>query len=244
VALYRDNGIVLRTYKLAEADRIGVLLTEHHGKVRAVAKGVRKATSKLGGRVEPGTHYAAMLFEGRGDLHRITQLDVIDAFHNIRNDYDRLTRMGAVLEVAEQLSQDHEPNEALYRMVLGVLRTLDERDSAVLVGAFYWKALALEGFRPELDICVGCGADPSSDPDVELIGFDVVEGVLCRSCRRGQSISADALGVLRLILGGQLGAALNEPESSVTHEIEGLATRAMEHHLERRLRAGHLLDRA
>ncbi len=238
MALYSDNGIVIRTYKYSEADRIAVFLTENHGKVRAIAKGVRKTTSKLGGRVEPGSHSAVQFFEGKSDLHKVIQVDVLDTFANIRGDYDRLVRVASILEVAEQLSQDHEPNPALYRMVLGAVRSLNEHDSPLLVTAFFFKVLALEGFRPEIDVCVGCGGDPNNS-DVELVSFDAMEGTTCRNCRRGTSMSSEALRIIRLILGGQLGAALNEPESAFTHEVETLAVRSVEGHLERRLRSHH-----
>ncbi len=235
--LYNDNAIVIRTYKYSEADRIAVFLTENHGKVRAIAKGVRKTTSKLGGRVEPGSHSAIQFFEGKSDLHKVTQVDVIDTFSNIRVDYDRLTRVATILEVAEQLAQDHEPNEPLYRMVLGALRSLNDRDAPLLVAGFLFKALALEGFGPEVDVCVACGADPATDSNVQLTSFDVMGGATCRTCRQGAAISADALRVIRLILGRQLGAALREMESPTTHEVEAIAHRCVEAHLERRLRS-------
>ena len=123
-------------------------------------------------------------------------------------------------------------------MLVGALRTLAARPTPLLVPAFYWKVLANEGLRPELDACVSCG---SPEP---LVAFDVDEGgVLCRTCRRGAPISPDALDLLRRILGGDLVAALAEPPSPATHEVDVLAIRAMEHHLERRLRAVSLLER-
>jgi DNA repair protein RecO (recombination protein O) len=90
VSLLRDQGVVLRTYRLGEADRIVVLLTERHGKVRAVAKGVRRTSSKFGARVEPLSHVALLLWEGRGDLDIINQAEVIDHFRVVRDDLDRV----------------------------------------------------------------------------------------------------------------------------------------------------------
>jgi DNA repair protein RecO (recombination protein O) len=103
------------------------------------------------------------------------------------------------------------------------------------VAAFYWKLLANEGLRPELDRCVRCG---ESEPDVQFVAFDLNEGgVLCRSCRSGQSISPGALAILREVLGGQLVQALAREESPITHEVSAMATRALEYHIERRLKA-------
>ena len=234
--LYRDRGIVLRTYKLGEADRIVVLLSEHHGKVRAVAKGVRKTKSRFGARLEPLSHVNLLLYRGR-ELDVVSQADSIDHFRALRDDLDRLTRAVALLEVVDQLAQEREENSRLYTMLLGALRSLASRDSVLLVPAFFWKLLAAEGLGPELDTCVSCGS-----PDT-LVAYDVGEGgVLCRTCRRGVALSPAALDLLRRILGGDLARVLAEPASAAAHEVEVLATRAVEHHLERRLRSVSLLQ--
>ena len=86
VSLFRDTGVVLRTYRLGEADRIIVLMTEQHGKVRAVAKGVRRTSSKFGARLEPLTHVDLLLWQGRGDLDIVNQVEVIETFRAVRED--------------------------------------------------------------------------------------------------------------------------------------------------------------
>ena len=236
-ALYRDDAVVLRTYKLGEADRIVVLLTRARGKVRAVAKGVRKTKSKFGARLEPTSHVAVQLYEGR-DLDIVTQAESIDQFRAVRADLDRFARASAMLETADQLAQEGEVNPRLYQMLVGALRTLDASDSPLVVPAFFWKVLALEGFRPEVDVCVQCG-----DHDVPLVAFDLESGgLLCRTCRRGQSVSPEAVDLLRSILGGRLNEALAAPPTAASHEVDHLATRAVEHHLERRLRSVTVLD--
>lgn len=236
MALYRDRGIVLRTYKLGEADRIVSFATERHGKVRAVAKGVRKTKSKFGGRLEPISHVALQLYEGR-ELDIVTQAEGLDHFRAIREDLDRLTRAVTLLEAVDQLSMEREPNPELYRMLLGALRTLDERNSALVVAGFHWKALALEGFRPVVEHCVVCEATEG------LVAFDPTEGgLLCTEHRRGTRVSPEAVELLQAILGGRLAAALEEPASPATQEVDHLATRVMEHHLERRLRSVGLLE--
>lgn len=235
-ALYRDHGVVLRTYKLGEADRIIVLATEHHGKVRAVAKGVRKTRSKFGSRLEPTSHVALQLYKGR-ELDIVTQAESIDHFRTLREDLDRFGRASAMLEAVDQMAMEREENRALYRMLLGALRSLAAQDSPLVVAGFYWKLLAQEGFRPELDVCVSCGEE------AELVAFDLHEGgTLCRVCRSGVPISPGALELMRGILGGQLAAALAAPPSPVTHEVDHLAMRAMEHHIERRLKSVGMLD--
>lgn len=236
MALYRDRGVVVRTHKLGESDRIITFITEGHGKVRAVAKGVRRTKSKFGARLEPTGHVALQLYEGR-ELDIVTQAEGIDLFRGIREDLGRLTRAVTILEAAEQLSLEREPNPALYRMLTGALRTLDEADGPLIVAGFHWKALALEGFRPIVESCAVCGAED------DLVAFDPVEGgLLCVDHRRGTRVSDEAVRLLRQILGGRLGAALEAPESAATHEVDHLATRIMEHHLERRLRSVGVIE--
>lgn len=234
--LYRDEAVVLRTYKLGEADRIVVLLTKGRGKVRAVAKGVRKTKSKFGARLEPTSHIQVQLYEGR-ELDIVTQAESLDQFRNVRADVDRFTRASAMLETADQLAQEGEVNPRLLQMLVGALRTLDGSDSPLVVPGFFWKVLALEGYRPEVEACVQCGEEGP------LVAFDLESGgLLCRTCRRGQSVSPEAVELLQLILGGRLNEALAAPPSPATHEVDHLATRAVEHHLERRLRSVTVLD--
>ena len=236
MALYRDEGIVLRTHKLGESDRIVSILTKGRGKVRAVAKGVRKTKSKFGARLEPPTHLQLLFYEGR-ELDIVTQADTVDHFRAIRDDLDRLTGAVSMLEAADQLALEGEANEPMFQMLLGALRALADERSALVVPAFFLKVLSLEGFRPVVDSCVECG-----DEDA-LVSFDLESGgVRCREHRRGAAVSPDALALLNDILHGRLGSALNEPRSPATIEVEHLAVRSLEHHLERRLRSIAVLD--
>lgn len=238
MSLYREQGIVLRTWKLGEADRIINLVTRGRGKVRAVAKGIRKTKSRFGARLEPTGHVALQLYEGR-ELDTITQVESIDQFAVFREDLDRFTKASAMLEAVDQVSQEGEANPALYQLLLGGLRTLSQQDSALVLGGFCLKLMAVEGYRPVVDQCVECGSEG------DLVAFSVLDGgTLCRRDRRGTSISPEALELVRRILGGQLGSALNEPASPATHEVDALATDSLEHHLERRLRSVGIIDRS
>jgi len=234
MTLFRDRGVVLPTIRLGHADRIVTLMTEEHGKVRAVAKGVRRTGSKFGSRLEPFSHVALLGWQGRGDLDIVNQVEVVDTFRAVREDLDRMTSAMSMLEVVDQVGQERHANPRLYAMLVGALTALAERDSAMVAPAFFLKVLALEGSEPVLDVCVSCGED---DPD-QLVAFDLVEGgVLCRSCRRGRSLSPQGLALMRRILGGGLAGVLAEPRSAVTDEVSALATEAMEVHLDRRLRS-------
>ncbi len=232
--LYHDVGVVLRTYKLGESDKIVVFHTLENGKVRAVAKGVRKTRSKFGARLEPMSHVKLLLYRGR-NLDIVSQAESVESLSPMLSSLDRASQGLAALEAVDQLSLEREPNAQLYRSAVGVLRTIALKPSPLNVPAFYWKLLAREGFRPELHSCVRC---EGVEPAVQLVAFDLTEGgVLCRACRSGQSISAGALSLLRDILGGRLQHALDQEESPITHEVAALATKALEFQIERRLNA-------
>ncbi len=205
--LYRDTGIVLRTYRLGEADRIVVFLTENNGKVRAVAKGIRKTRSKFGGRLEPLSLVNVQFHRGTS-LDVVSQVETVDASTSMYGDLDVMTEASAVLEVVDQLIPDREPVPQIFRMLLGVRRTLLEKPSPLVVPAFIWKLLAVEGVRPELDRCVGCG-DVESEAG-GFVAFDsTMGGVQCRRCRTGVGVSDRAVSLMRDMLSGRLGAVLD-----------------------------------
>ncbi|HEY7105754.1 MAG TPA: DNA repair protein RecO [Acidimicrobiia bacterium] len=237
--LYRDQGVVLRSIKLGETDRIVTVLGQGHGKVRAVAKGVRKPGSRFGARLEPTSHVAFQCYRGRGELDVVTQVETLDANRGLREHYGCLTHAVSMLEATDQVAQDREPNPALYRMLVGALRTLAAEPGPMVSTAFFWKLLSLEGFHPVLDECARCG-----DADGPFPAFDLFEGgVLCGSCAGfgGRRLPPETLALVRRILGGELRSALAEPPSASTADVERLALAALEHHLERRLRSAALL---
>ena len=241
MGLYREEGVVLRTLRLGDSDRIVTFLTRGRGKVRAVAKGVRKTKSRFGGRLEPLSHVALLLYEGR-ELDVVTQAESLEHFRLLRDDLDRLAKAHVLLEVTDHVAQERQANVRLYQMLVGALRALAAHDSPVLVPAFILKVLASEGAQPMIDGCAGCGAaSPAA-------GFDLIEGgVLCSDCARRVSapaISPEALALVRRVLTGDLAGALNHTAGPATAEVDRLATRSFEHHVERRLRSATVLDRS
>ncbi len=239
MALYRDRGVVLRTYKLGEADRILHICTMEHGKVRAVAKGVRKTKSKFGARLEPTSHCALQLYEGR-ELDIVTQAETVDHFRTIREDFDRFAKATSMLEAVDLVLQEGESTPEIYTMLVRALRALAEHDAPLVAPAFFLKLLAHDGVAPHVDSCVSCG-----EADEPMVAFDLAAGgTTCVDCRQGRPLTAEAHALLLQILGGQLGAALNAESSSATHEVTELATKALEYHLERRLRAHQALERS
>ena len=183
------------------------------------------------------SHIHLLFHKGR-DLDVVNQVDSVESIAPLVIDLDHMTQGMAVLEAVDQMAMEREPNQQMYRMLVGVLRTIAVSDSPLVVPAFFWKLLALEGVRPELDICVRCGET------APLVAFDMDHGgVLCRNCRSGAPLSNEALDLMRMILGGQLNAALAAPVSQASHEVNSHATRAVEHHIERRLRSVAVFER-
>jgi DNA repair protein RecO (recombination protein O) len=237
MALYRDTGVVLRTYKLGEADRIIVLMTQGRGKVRAVAKGVRKTKSRFGSRLEPTGHVHLQLYEGRGELDIVTQAEGVEPFRAIRGSLAKLERAVAMLEVVDQVAQEGEANDELYGMLVGGLRTVENRDSPLVTPAFFLKLLAIEGVGVHVDGCVQCGRED------QLASIDLDDGGLrCVEHPGPLPVSAHAVVLMQAVLGGQLAWALDQPSMPETFEVDHLAHVAMERHIDRRLRALRLID--
>jgi DNA repair protein RecO (recombination protein O) len=240
--LYRDQGVVLRTIKLGETDRIVTILTRGHGRIRGVAKGVRKPGSRFGARLEPTSHVALQCYRGR-ELDVITQVETIDANRALREHYGCLTHSVSMLEAVDQVAPEREPNPALYRMLTSALQTLAREPSPVVSAAFFWKLLSLEGFHPMLDECARCGEELAETAGHAT--FDLEDGgVLCPRCggAGGRRVSSDALAVVARIVGGEVRGVLDRPPSDeVLRDVERLGVAALEHHSERRLRSAALL---
>ncbi len=236
MGIYRDVGVVLRTYKLGESDRIVVLCTQGRGKVRAVAKGVRKTKSRFGGRLEPGSHVLVQMYEGR-ELDIVSQAELVETLPELRMGLDRLGRCAAILEAVDQVSQEGEANAVLYDMTVGALRAVAHWDTPLVTSAFFFKLLAVEGVGVSVGACVECATES------DLVALDLASGgVRCRSHREGVAVSPEALLILQLVLGGRLAQALALPIGAATFEVDHLAHLALERHIERRLRSIHILD--
>jgi DNA repair protein RecO (recombination protein O) len=236
VPLYSDEAVVLRTRKLAEADRIITLLTRQHGVVRAVAKGVRRTSSKFGSRLEPFTHVDLQLAEGRS-LDTITQAVTRAPYGAaISADYDRYTAASVMLETAERLVvEEREPSVQQYLLLVGGLRTMagGERRPGDVLASFLLRSLAVAGYAPSFDACARCGlAGPH--PAFHPAGG----GVLCADCRMPGS--ARPAGATLTLLGALLAGdweVVERAEQRHRKEARGLVTAYLNWHLERGLRS-------
>jgi DNA repair protein RecO (recombination protein O) len=236
--LYKDEAVILKTIKLGEADRIVTMLTRSNGKVRAVAKGVRKTKSRFGARLEPLTQVNLMIYRGRKDLDTITSADIISSFDAVRTDYRRLTAAAAMVELVEKITPDREGGaSSTYDLLLAGLQALAGDRGGALVPAFYVKLLSLAGFHPQLSSCVGCGAT------VEQGGFSpALGGVVCEECwhedDHAMRLTARRVALLSRLLASDFGVGQDDEDAI---EITKVLRRYAEFHLERPLRSVHLL---
>jgi DNA repair protein RecO (recombination protein O) len=243
VPLYRDEAVVLRTQKLGEADRIVTLLTRRHGRVRAVAKGVRRTGSRLGSRVEPFMHIDLQLYEGRS-LDIVTQVETIAPYgERIATDYGRYTAGTAILETSERLTaEEREPSIRLYLLVVGALRTLAEADHAttLVLDAFILRAMAIAGYEPALEACAICGTPGPHR------WFGVAMGGLACSEHRpsgAATVSPAALLLMAALSSGDWVAA-DTATPGVQRETSGLCAAYLQWHMERGMRSLRLVERA
>jgi DNA repair protein RecO (recombination protein O) len=243
VPVYRDEAIVLRAQKLGEADRIVTLLTRGHGRVRGVARGVRKTSSRIGARLEPFSHVDVQLYEGRS-LDTVTQVESIESHGAVlAQDYPRWTAGTAMLETAERLTpEEREPSVPQYALLVSGLRSLvaREHDPGLILDAYLLRSLAIAGWSPSFEDCAKCGAVGPHR------AFSIPSGgVVCAQCRPPGSAapSAATLVLLGALLSGDWPMA-DVSEQRERREASGLVAAFLQWHLERGLRSLPLVDRA
>lgn len=236
--LYKDEGVILKTIKLGEADRIVTIFTRSNGKVRAVAKGVRKTKSRFGARLEPFTHAQLMIYKGR-NLDTITSVDIVRSFDEVRTDYRCLTSAAALVDVVEKMTEERAQSLATYSLLLAGLQSLGAGPCGSIVPAFLIKILSISGYHPQLSVCAGCGTSTG------LGGFSAAfGGAVCEGCwrkdRDAERLGAERIAALDRLLTEDLGADVGE----VAGELTQLLRRYAEFHLERPLKSLHLLASA
>lgn len=236
MGLYKDHGAVLRTMRLGEADRIVTILTHDHGKVRAVVKGVRKTKSRFGARLDPFGHVDLMLWEGRGELHTVSQAELVASYADLRGDYEAYATAQLMCEATDAVAPDAESNPRLLRLVLAGWRAVagHVRSGAevphVLRSAYLLKLLGVTGFAPGLRNCVACGGEDG----LSAFGIDA-GGVLCSSCRGPADVTLHPESVR--LLQHLWRTPLDELADVHAGEVDGVVARTAEYHLDRRLRS-------
>ena len=231
---YRDEVVVLRTHKLGEADRIVTLLSRRHGKLRAVAKGVRRTSSRFGSRLEPFMVADVQLYQGRS-LDIVQQAESLGSYGaDIVAHYDRYTSAHAMVEAADRLNEA-EATPQQYLLLVGGLRALSrgEHSARSILDSYLLRAMALSGWAPGLGECARCGLPGPHDAFVAQLG-----GMVCRDCAPvgAARIDTATISLLQSLMAGewdQVDAAA--PGTSAA--ASGLIAAYTQWHLERGIRS-------
>jgi DNA repair protein RecO (recombination protein O) len=242
VRLYRDEAVVLRTQDLGEADRIVTLLTRSTGRVRAVAKGVRRTSSRFGARLEPFTVIDVQLHLGRS-LDVVTQVETIAAHgRSLSSDYGRYTTAMVMAETAERLTEiEKEPATQQFLLLAGGLRALAEgiHPGTLVLDSYLLRSLAIAGWAPSFTECARCGAPGPHRAFAVAYG-----GAVCAACRPPGSAAPSPATFLLLaaLLTGDWEAAEASGDRE-RRESSGLVAAYVQWHLERRVRSMRLVER-
>lgn len=235
--LYRTEAVVLSRMDYGEADRILTVYTPHRGKLRVIAKGVRRPNSRLGPHLEYFTRCQLMLARGR-ELDTVTGAETLDYHRRLRTDLDAYGHASHMVELLLRLTEDREENEAAYSLLTASLRLLDDRvDAFAVTRHFELALLGLLGYKPELYRCVACAEDLTAVPNALS---NRQGGLLCPLCQGtdGSSfpLSVNAQKYLRTLDRHGLGAAAKlRLDADLRNELEGAVGGYLRHLAERDL---------
>lgn len=241
---YRDKAVVVRTHDFGEADRVVVLLTEHRGLVRAVAKGVRKSKSRFGSRLQPFVVLDVNLYEGK-NLDTITGADTVAYFASaLIAEWDRYSAAAVVVEMAERIARHSDGDPELFDAVIHALEWLQtSRFPTATVDAFLLQAMTAEGWTPSLFDCAACGK-----PGPHHAFHPAVGGAVCYACRPSQSadVPEETLHLMWLLAHHHRAAAadlLSSPDGPVLAErAHRLVTAHLQWHMDTTLTSLKIMD--
>jgi DNA repair protein RecO (recombination protein O) len=237
---YRDDAIVLRTHLLGESDKIVTLLARQRGKIRAVAKGVRKTTSRFGARLEPFNQVDVMVYEGKS-LDIIQQAESLGSHSEaIGKDYAKYTTAMVMVETADRLT-DHDYQPAHYSLLVGGLRALaaGDHDSSLIVDSYLLRALALAGWSPSVDVCAVTGDPGDHSAFAVSLGGIVADEVAPPGSPR---LREGSKALLQALIEGNWGVA-EVSESLTRSQVSGLIAAYTQYHLERHVKSLAHLER-
>lgn len=218
----RVEALILRHQRWGEADRILTIFSKEHGKMKVIAKGVRKTTSRKAGHIELFMQSTLQLAKGR-EFWILTQVETINAFLALREDLQKMSIASYVIELLDKFTYDDGANPRLYRLVIETLERLCTDDPVFTVLRYYeLRLLDLLGYRPQLFQCIGCQEDIRAENQYfsALVG-----GVICPRCAHkyedARRISVSALKYIRHFQRSSYKESLAaSPEEEVTLEIE------------------------
>jgi DNA repair protein RecO (recombination protein O) len=230
----KTEAVVLRSMRYGEADRILHLYTPERGRLSAIAKGVRRAKSRFGGRLEPCFRLNMVLHEGRSELLTVTAAETVAGHPRLREHGAALDGAARACDAVGRMFADGEPHRGVFNLLCNQLALLDSQPERATHGnalAFRLKLLLAAGFAPQLSACAGCGEAE------HLVGFSgAAGGVVCSACEASSfPLGQDAHDFLVAALGSPLAEAPDAPPPALARaERAILAT--LEHHAHLRLR--------
>jgi len=243
--VYRTEAIVLRRSDFGEADRLLTVFTPGRGKLRLVAKGARKPSSRKSGHVELFSRGQFMVAVGR-DLDIVTQAETLEPFLPLREDLLRTTYAYYVAELADAFTAERDENGHLFRLLADTYGWLCEAEDLALVARYYeLHLLGLAGYQPQLFVCVGC--KKPLEPEVSYMSA-AEGGILCAKCGRSwvgaTQLSLNALKVLRFLQTREWDTCRLLRLSPASHaEVERMMYGYITYHLERKLKSVDFLHR-
>ncbi|MEE9324158.1 MAG: DNA repair protein RecO [Dehalococcoidia bacterium] len=242
--VYKTEAIILKQTPLGEADKILILYTPHLGKLRTVAKGIRRPKSRLAGHLEPLTHSTLMLAQGR-NLDVISQCDTLESFIALKSDLWRTTCAIYAAELVDSFTLEHEENNVLYDLLLETLRWLETGHRQELVLRFFEVRLLQHlGYQPQLRICVSCSS--ALEPTLNYFSASG-GGILCPRCRHkeplARPLSVDVLKVMRFLQEKDRAEAERlKISKKLGQELEHILREYIRYMLEREVRSVAFLD--
>jgi DNA repair protein RecO (recombination protein O) len=230
----KTEAIVLRSMRYGETDRILHLFTPDHGRISAIAKGVRRAKSRFGGRMEPYFRLQLVLYQGRSDLFGVTSAETLEGHPRLREHGGALDGASRACDAVARMFDDHDPHRGVYHLLANQLALLDAHPDRATRGnalAFRLKLLLAAGFAPQLAACAGCGEAE------HLVGFSgAAGGVVCSACEASAfALGQDAHDFLVAALGRPLAEAPDAPRAALA-QAERAILSTLEHHAHLRLR--------
>jgi len=230
----KTEAIVLRGIRYGEADRILHLYTPDRGRVSAIAKGVRRAKSRFGGRLEPFFRLNLVLYQGKSDLMTVTSAETLAGHPRLREHGASLDGAARACDAVSRMFGEGEPHSGVYHLLANQLALLDrapERATRATALAFRLKLLLAAGFAPHLASCTSCG-----EPE-HLVGFSgAAGGVVCAACEAGSfALSQEGHDFLVAALGRPLAEA-PDAEPPALAQADRAISETLEHHAHVRLR--------
>jgi DNA repair protein RecO (recombination protein O) len=230
------EAIVLRTWPIREADQIVTLFTREFGKLKGVAKSAAKSRRRFGGALEPMTHVRASFVEKpRQDLVRLDYFEIVRSPLSVAVDYTRLSALAFFAEVIDETQPDHDPNDAVFRLLLTVLEAAEEGSVWMPVTYFALWMTRLMGWLPELRRCMLCGEMLDGGP---AYFHALSDGLVCVHHKRLASgtLSVESQRLAAQIFHAPAGALLDDPwPRERARDLRRFSVQTLERHLERRL---------